>query len=111
MIGRRIAIHAALRKPTRAEREDPNFVRVLGRDWHDRVPYGALTCTAVVVGSYQVERWDGSRPILQDRGAIFDDGFGDYSVGRWCWELTDVLPLTPPIRAIGQRNWFSVDLP
>ena len=36
----------------------------------------------------------------------YDDGWGDYSSGRWIWRFTDVEPLDPPIPATGrQRVW------
>jgi hypothetical protein len=43
----------------------------------------------------------------RQRGEIEDDGFGDYSTGRYCWELTDVQVFDPAIPAKGGREWWN----
>ena len=110
LIGQRIAIHAAARKPTRAELDEifDDVADALGFcHWHLRVPYGAVVCTAYLAGSYQVTHWNGQKPVLAVKGEIEDDGFGDYHTGRWCWELRDVQPYKEPIPAKGAQGWWN----
>ena len=110
LIGQRIAIHAALRRPTQAE------VAALFDDvadalscchWHQRIPYGAVVCTAKLIGCHRVAHWNGQKPVLGKRGEIEDDGFGDYGTGRYCWELGDVQVFDPAIPAKGGREWWN----
>lgn len=111
LIGQRVAIHAAARRPTRAEMEGlyDDVVDALGFcHWHLRIPYGAVVCTALLAGSYQTRPGAGMlRFALSDGREFEDDGFGDYDPGRWCWELTDVQPLDPPVPAKGAQGWWT----
>lgn len=110
--GQRIAIHAAVRKPTRAEVDHLNddVAEALGFcHWHQRIPYGAVVCTAKVIGCYIVTRWNNRKPVLSDRFEIEDDHFGDYSIGRHCWELGDIEVLDPAIPAKGMQGWWTWD--
>ena len=107
-IGQRIAIHAAARKPTRAEVDE--LLDEVGQafgfsHWHERIPYGAVVCTARLVGAFQVRRCGVVTVELSDGRTILDDGFGDYSPGRWCWELADVETFAP-IAAKGAQGWW-----
>ena len=109
-IGQRIAIHAALRRPTQAEVAElsDDVAEALGFcHWHKRIPYGAVVCTATLIGCHRVTRWNGQKPVLAHRGEIEDDGFGDYSVGRYCWELADVQVFDPAIPAKGAQGWWT----
>ena len=110
LIGKRIAIHAAKRRPTRAEL-NVSFGKVADAlgfcHWHDRIPYGAVVCTALLVGSHQVTHYGHHAAMLTDGRVIADDGFGDYSAGRWCWELRDVEPLRQPATERGRQGWWT----
>lgn len=37
--------------------------------------------------------------------------YGDWTPGRWAWELTDVEPLAEPVPWKGRQGWFTVELP
>ena len=112
LIGKRIAIHAAKRRP-------PFEDRLWGGKYVDgELPLGAIVCTARLAGAYQCGRLtaEGRIAII---GGIYDskslplntiecDEFGDYSEGRWAWWLTDIERLDPPIPASGKQgiwNW------
>lgn len=111
LVGQRIAIHAAARRPTAAELDALGGIvaEVLGGYWQRRIPYGAVVCTAAIAGCYQVTRWNGPAPILEHIGEIRDDGFGDYTPGRYCWELTDVDVCDPPVPAKGAQGFWNWD--
>jgi hypothetical protein len=110
LIGQRVAIHAALRRPTQAEVAElfDDVAEALGFcHWHQRIPYGAIVCTAKLIGCHRVTHWNGPKPVLGKRGEIKDDGFGDYSTGRYCWELGDVQVFDPAIPAKGGQGWWN----
>jgi hypothetical protein len=109
LVGQRIAIHAAARRPTAAELDALGGIvgDVLGGYWHRRIPYGAVVCTTVIAGCYQVTHWNGDRPALSAIGEIQDDGFGDYTTGRYCWELTDIAVYDPPVPAKGAQGFWN----
>ena len=112
LIGQRIAIHAAARRPRQAE-VDHLYDAVsdaLGFcHWHQRIPYGAVVCTAKLIGCYIVSGFNHGKPVLSERREIEDDGFGDYSLGRHCWELADVQIFDPAIPAKGKQGWWTWD--
>ena len=94
LIGKRIVIHAAKRKP---ENDDIAW-------WHQiagadaPLPKGAFVCTAVLLACHSADRvpWD---------------EFGDYGEGRFAWELRDVEPITPPIAAVGRQGFWTWERP
>ena len=45
-----------------------------------------------------------------DGRQIDDDGFGDYSKGRYCWEFYDVETFDP-VPTIGRQGFFGWDPP
>jgi activating signal cointegrator 1 len=123
LLGHRIAIHAAKRVPVRGELGtdvEAAISAALGRDdWfgRDGLPLGAVVCTAVIFCAIQIyeplyERgiartdrtitqfWDA---VHQPPSQIPIDLFGDYSAGRWCWELKDIEVLPDPIPARGRQ--------
>ena len=114
LIGQWVAIHAAARRPTRGEVEELNedVQDALGFcHWPQRIPYGAVVCIAKLTGCYRVERWNGMRPVLSDGREIEDDGFGDYTTGRFCWELNPVRPLAAAVPAKGAQGWWNWTVP
>lgn len=114
LIGQRIAIHAA-KKPVSAP--DLRWAELLG---FSELPLGAVVGTAVVAGVYQcgvfynagthqghaiLEALEGS--VSLPEGYIPHDPFGDYSVGRWAWLLTEVEPLEPPVEVRGSQGLWK----
>ncbi|EME71420.1 hypothetical protein H261_03388 [Paramagnetospirillum caucaseum] len=129
LIGQRIAIHAA--KADHSNR----LLLTLGHEaisaiidalevggqghrvsW-SQLPHGAVVCTAVMAGAYHVfPCLDGGIKLLAPVGmgkplpaemAHHTDHFGDYSPGRWCWQLTDVQVLPEPVPAKGKQGWWE----
>jgi hypothetical protein len=124
LLGKRIAIHAAKRVPRRGELGEDVEAAIggaLGRDdWfgRDGLPLGAVVCTAVLdmacrVASTPDTRWwaqvdrictrQSPEPYATYNCGIQTDLFGDYSIGRWCWELMNVQVLPDPIPARGRQ--------
>jgi hypothetical protein len=129
LIGQRIAIHAA-KKPwvevcdTLDERTFAAMRATLIRSPAGLrlgcLPLGAIVCTAVLSGAYQVIQAPADSVIREphrqwrnELGSTFrpaEDLFGDYSPGRWVWALQDVVRLDVPIPCRGRQGWFDVDL-
>ena len=120
-IGKRIAIHAAVRKVCLSD-FDRDTLRAIdhaltsnGCDPAEFTPRGVVVCTGILAAAYQcgpmdedgkvfVTRWlpPGDDPIF-----IQSDPFGDYSPGRWAWLMTDVEPLAKPVPATGKQGWWT----
>lgn len=123
LIGKRIAIHAAARKPTQAELDDMQFdvEEAFGFcHWHLRIPYGAVVCTATLDAAFQLgERaentnWSAARVVKRMTTRVMPecftvryDNFGDYSPGRWAWLLKNIEPLKEPVPAKGKQGWWK----
>lgn len=110
----RIAIHAGLALPFRR-----GITRCMAPDvtvfhfWRDglwietgaglqremrRLPLGAVVATAELVDCVRTE--DTGTPTLERR-------LGDWTPGRWAWELADVRPLAEPVPARGKQGWWD----
>lgn len=103
-LGKRIAIHAAKRLPTKGE------VSALlgiwcdrtwgaGEVWRSTVPRGVILGTAVLVEAIRTER---RQPGPTDLVA------GNWGPGRWAWQLGDVRKLDAPVPWSGKQGWFAV---
>ncbi len=94
LLGRRIAIHAALRRPAFGEITPEIHHAMAGLTgnptWFDLLPYGAVVCIAVLEDIAPAPR-------------VPADAFGDYGPGRWAWKFVDIHPLRPPVPARGSR--------
>lgn len=110
LIGQRIAIHAARRIPT--EKKMLGLVsyeailamqRALAehRLSLSTAPRGVILCTAVLYNARRV-------PLDAWRSMPPPDLFGDYSPGRWIWELRDVQQIPKPVPFLGRQGWFDV---
>lgn len=65
----------------------------------ETLPMGAVVCICRLIAVHRTER-------------VIHDAFGDYSDGRFAWEVSDVKPLVPPIVARGYQkiwNWRHPD--
>lgn len=139
LIGERIAIHAA-KKPIHIAMRgmDSPAVQTIAaaipeEDFPD-LPLGAVLCTAVLTGAYQLGARCGlrtvpTRSIIRTRGKALTprmvglsfefhdldqpmltlptDDFGDYGEGRWAWLLTDIERLPEPAPATGKQGWWE----
>ena len=116
-VGDSLAIHAGLKcaKPSDLPVNDAVAIRqALGLHW-SLLPRGVVVCTGRVVGLWRSLGWiaghewhldvEGRRGTLTTL-AIGRPGlhFGNYSPGRWLFELDQVRPLLNPQPAMGQRK-------
>lgn len=96
LIGKRIAIQAAKQKPNIDDICDEMhaaMVRATGQqNWFQRLPLGAIVCTAALAESVPAE-------------TVTPDAFGNYTRGRFAWRFDDVRPVDPPIPASGRQMW------
>lgn len=94
LIGQRIAIHAAARKPRHLDLDQETFDAMsdaFGRcTFLYDVPLGVIVCTAILSGAFPTH-------------TVPNDQFGDYRPGRWAWKLDDVRPIKPHIPAKGMQ--------
>lgn len=123
LIGQRIAVHAAKRRPgslSALALHNLGVADALGRaDWLAGLPYGALVCTAVLRGAYRSASWpqrEGAHVAVDavagptpPRQTIPTDPWGDYSPGRWCWHLVDIRPVDPPVTLKGRQGLFAIE--
>lgn len=121
LVGSRIAIHAAKRRPTRDDvlmQSLAGAVEIFGRaDWADVLPYGAIVCTAVLRGAYKTGAWDrdvsaavtASVGVSWPRTKVTIDDWGDFSPGRWAWKLAEIRLVEPAVPIRGARGIFDVD--
>jgi len=100
-----LAIHAAKGFPgwAKAYIYDDRFVHVLqaaGFTHWKQLPLGMVLCTCRLVGTFRTER-GAQATLLADPLSEQERAFGDYTPGRWAWNLADVQPFASPIPATG----------
>lgn len=119
-----IAIHAAAKKPSGIWGAIEPIIDRVRELLHitdpDELPRGAVIATAELVGCYKIVRYGGRGLSGNDPGWIDDDEkgiyfpseqelmFGDWTPGRYAWELADVKILPEPIPVKGMQglwNW------
>lgn len=126
-IGRRIALHAAKRRPMRKDFDQGTFNAITealgGFEWLIAPPrLGMVVCTAVIKGAFRVNGvpnsvgivpFDQMRvthasdiPVANGAVGIQTDPFGDYRMDRWCWDLADVHVLPEGIATRGKQGWW-----
>ncbi|GGF73161.1 hypothetical protein GCM10010912_17950 [Paenibacillus albidus] len=109
-----LAIHAG-KKIDKAACQQPEIKAELARHGYtaDNLPTGAVLATATMMFPHHVEEDNGSIAVLSDDSLVQGDEiwFGDFSKGRYAWELADVKQLPEPIPARGMQglwNWEGV---
>ncbi len=114
LIGQRIAIHASRKREVSGKLHPETLLAVLdlfGHGWSDRIPLGAVVATALLKDARQVgfQRYVGrvlaSSPSYT--GWIEPDPYGDFSVGRWLWILTDIQKVEPLVPARGRQGLWD----
>lgn len=82
-----------------------------------KFPHGAVIAIATLTECWQVIKHTATAVILRQSNGIGEDKipidtpylmFGDYSIGRYIWELADIRVLPIPIPAKGKQglwNW------
>jgi hypothetical protein len=101
LIGRRVAIHAAQKRvPLRLVSEECNDVCCdeFGCSWNYSLPYGGVIGTARVVGCSATTDLN---PAAEERAV------GDWSPGRFAWELAEIENFNGSYPAKGLRRiWY-----
>ena len=101
-----LAIHAAKQWPSWAKllllRERFRSVLLpMNLHYPEALPLGAIVATCVLVECWKIGV-DSQYLILSDQ----ERAFGDYSLGRFMWMLSNIKRVDPPIPARGkQRLW------
>ncbi|OBZ15145.1 ASCH domain-containing protein [Bacillus sp. FJAT-26390] len=114
-----IAIHAG-KKIDREACEQKEIKATLEAHGYtiDNLPTGAIVATGTISECYKTRQYGMSDfvELTSDSGIKSIDGpefvFGDYSTGRFAWEITGVDQLREPIPAKGQQglwNWAAGD--
>jgi hypothetical protein len=112
LIGQRVAIHAATRRHC-ADREC--METILGESVESHalfekhrehvyaaLPFGAVVCTAVLKACHDTAGLQVSE---------IEERWGNYSAGRYAWELVDVVRLDPPAPYTGRQGIFGWEAP
>lgn len=126
-----IAIHAGL-KPAHELDGITSEAICMAFDWlyepyktdissHIRaLPHGAVVATAMLAECWQVIKHTATAVVLRQSNGVGEDKipiddpylmFGDYSIGRYIWALTDIRALPIPIPVKGKQglwNWDAV---
>ena len=99
VIGQRLAIHAGLRGLRRSELGYPlAALREYGLDYRD-LPRGVVVATAYVVACLRT--CDPPKYIPWQERLL-----GDWSPGRWAWQLEDVVQVEPSKVRGAQGLWI-----
>jgi len=103
IVGERVAVHAAKKKPARSFEASPIgqlCARTFGADWRDELPYGAIVGTVVLGACYPTER-----------GPATEADFlaGNWDPGRFAWRLDDPHRLGDPVTVPGRQGWWHVN--
>ena len=134
-IGERIFIHAAKRKPTQdglalLAGVDPlpeGYKRdaasdAIVPDTKVRIPLGKILAVATLSDFAQVEETNhihqatgqpmvrAASSALMESVYFVSDKYGDFSVGRWLWVLTDVTLVKPSLIARGFQGFWECTL-
>jgi hypothetical protein len=131
----KIAIHAGKKKADVCMTNCGNVDFALGFegscDWY-KLPYGAVVAVADLIGCWKTTEHTNFYPkgsrlfelvgrisdntLLSDRRTFIPNWedeneilFGDFSPGRYAWELANVHPLAKPITCRGRQGLFNVD--
>ncbi|GBG09493.1 2-oxoglutarate dehydrogenase E1 [Paenibacillus agaridevorans] len=107
-----IAIHAAKHIDLAACREEPIRSELLEYGYtSDNLPTGAVIATAVLSDCIKsVDTWtDGY--ILENGVYVYSPEYeyGDFTPGRYAWEMREVYELPKPIPAKGQQGLWNWD--
>ena len=112
----RIAIHASARITPEFQRicqAEPfrGILKKAGyRSWRD-LPRGAVLCTISLTECKEIieENQEKQYAILEDETMVADNEFyfGDYTPGRYAWQLQDVSQFNKPIQAKGQLSLWE----
>ncbi len=123
MIGQPLAIHAAKRKDEtgvwrwmqhklniqehqRPDDFEPAAVKAAGESFH-ALPFGAIVCLVRVEAVWQV----GNGKSTIERVSPVEAKWGDYSEGRYYWQLKPFYVFDTPIPCTGNQGIFDWTIP
>ena len=98
-----LAIHAAkLKRPDLKDYLETLKVMYSGFDQfiYEQFPFG---CIVAICNLKRVSRTQDCVPHLSE----IELAVGDYSIGRFAWELEEIEILTPPIPAVGKQGMWE----
>lgn len=103
-----IAIHASKNKEALNLCLQQPFVDVLfkRRTWDSAVPLGGIVAVVNVLGCAPAEQYD--QPPYSDMLGIYERAFGDWSPGRYVWQLADIRLLPEPVPCRGALGIWNV---
>lgn len=90
-----VAIHAAKRW-SREQRDFAAVERAFGR-MPERIPLGAIVAVAEIVDC---------KPAEELETTAIERIYGDYSPGRYGWQLANVVALSEPVGCAGAQGFF-----
>lgn len=99
-----IAVHAAKTFPRSAKRlaeRDPYYVTILGKYPITWLPLGAIIGTVELV---EIERVEAVVDVVI---GLKEKAFGDYSAGRWAWQLANPVVFEEPVRWRGALGLWN----
>ena len=99
-----LAIHAAKTVPRSAQRfaeTDPYYVKTLGKYPIRWMPLGAIIGTVELVECERVEA------VTNGVISVKEYAFGDYSPGRWAWQLANPVVFDEPVPWRGALGLWS----
>jgi len=97
-----VAIHAGLRKPVVNElpqQASKVIDSILGHAWPSEVPLGVILAVARLTDCTRADKLK-TNPV--------DQLLGDYSNGRWAWELSEIFILPEPVPFRGSQGLWNV---
>ncbi|MET4560779.1 hypothetical protein ABIA69_001923 [Lysinibacillus parviboronicapiens] len=106
-----IAIHAG--KSTDKDACNDSWIKSTlaehGIKSYKELPTGVVLATAELVDCYKVETTVGHVSVLSNVKVVegLEVAFGDYTEGRYAWELTNVQVLAKPLEAKGQLSLWE----
>ncbi len=104
VLGATIAIHAAQRLIKGGDL-DPACAAICteawGAGWEKILPRGAIVGSGRLVACWKTEAR--RRDVADDELAL-----GNWSDGRYAWQLADAKPLMRPVPWRGQQGWFEI---
>jgi activating signal cointegrator 1 len=106
-----LAIHAS-KKMDRAACKTTPIIRALNKHGivlFDDLPVGQIIATCRLSNGFKVTDNLGLAAVLDNRELIEGNEYylGDYSEGRFAWELTDIKVLNEPIHVKGQLGLWN----
>ncbi len=101
-----IAVHAAKTFPRSAKRlaeSDPYYVTTLGKYPITWLPLGAIIGTVEII---EIERVEAVVDVVI---GLKEEAFGDYSAGRWAWQLANPVLFEEPIPWRGALGLWRIE--